>query len=203
MQLPFEVNDPNAKKFIAYWEGLRVSTDLPVWDGLDAERAIPDLMRNIATIEIREPRVLYMRHAGSAFREHYGFEISGKDILQYTRPEDADERYHRFQTMMMQPCGALFQAPILGSHNISVIGDVLWLPVLDKETGKIFAATFHSLSGRKVYVERPSSTMPLATKFAYIDVGFGAPPPPKMPRAKIDVKAAIARRFNALRDLIT
>jgi hypothetical protein len=204
MQLPFEVDDRHVLRFIAYWESLHVSPpDLPVWDMGAVQRVLPDLLPNIAVIEVRDPQTLFIHRAGKAFRDHYGFEITGTDLLRYTQPEDIAERYRRFHTMAATPCGALFQAPVLGAYNISIIGDVIWLPVREQASGKILLVTLHGLGGQKVYDERPASIMPLARKFAFVDIGFGAPPPPKAPGTWSTVKAAITRHLHTLLALVT
>ena len=200
MQLPVEVDDQRVYRFIAYWESLRTSSDLPVWDVAAARHSIPDLMPCIAAIEVRDPPSLYVRHAGNAYFEHYGYEISGTDLLQYTLPDDKAERFRRFQIIATQPCGMLFVAPVLGSHNISVIGDVIWLPMRDQNSNEIVLVTLHGLSGPKVYDERPHSIMPLAEKFAFVDIGFGAPPPPGY---WATVKTAVTRKINTFRALLS
>lgn len=203
MQLPFEVDDQRVYRFIAFWESLRVTTDLPVWDPDVVRRSIPDLLPYIAIIEVRDPPALYIHAAGQAFREHYDYEITGTDLLQYTRAEDVAERFNRFRTMASQPCGFLFVAPVLGSYNISVIGDVIWLPVREQTSGQILLVTLHGMSGPKVYDERPETIMPLAEKFAYVDIGFGAPAPPGHPGLRTRVKTAIMRQIRAVRALIS
>ncbi|MDO8289339.1 MAG: PAS domain-containing protein [Parvibaculum sp.] len=203
MHLPFEVDDRLALEFIAYWEGLRTSTELPVWDSAAVQIAIPELLPNIIAIEVREPKTLYVRQAGSAFRDHYGFEISGTDLLTYTQPKDVDERYRRFHAATAQPCAALGQAPIIGSHNIMIICDLVWLPVREAGTGKTLLITLHGLGGRKIYNEQSASVMPMARKFAFVDIGFGIPSPPEAPGRWISVKGAITRHLTSLRALMS
>lgn len=203
MQLPYEVKDQRVYRFIAYWESLRTSSDLPVWDYAVAQRSIPELLTCIATAEVRDPPEIHIIHAGKAFREHYGYEITGTDLLQYTRPEDLVERIRRFQILASRPCGMLFIAPVLGSHNISVIGEVIWLPFRDAISDKIVLVTLHGLKGQKVYDERPHSVMPLARKFAFVDVGFGAPAPHDNAGYWASVKTAITHPISALRALMS
>ncbi|MGV8997015.1 MAG: hypothetical protein ACOH12_08730 [Parvibaculaceae bacterium] len=198
MQLPFKIDDPHIQRFIAYWESQRHSADLPVWDGIAAERAMPDLTPSMATIEVREPKILYVRHAGINYRNHYGYEISGTDLLQYTRPEDLDERFRRFHILATQPCAAFFRAPVAGSHNITIVGDAMWLPFREQGSGKVLLVTCHSLDGERIYVERSPAIMPMAPAFHFIDVGFGAPSLPATSPNDDGLKAKVTRRLKAL-----
>ena len=106
-------------------------------------------------------------------------DLRGSNLLDFTRPEDREERLRRTRPVNKYPCGMLSQGDMVRKRGGVNTYTSLALPVrveLGKTPSKAYLAIDDN-AGVFVSDKDPIYIIPLAKTVIYIDLGFGAPPP--------------------------
>lgn len=162
-----------------YWTSLRQPGHLPRRSQVDPG-AIRSLLPFLYIIEVRDTGV-FIRLAGTALRQLYGIEMTGRNMLDLVAPEHRPARHWRTLRAAGHPCGTCY----VRRHRYpsGAVDDVesLFLPLtLDDAPDTLRARQFigiaASLSGRRWIAEEAGRTLLTPHAFHFVDAGFGIPP---------------------------
>jgi hypothetical protein len=147
-------------------------------------RTIPTLMRAIMMVDVASPIALPIRYAGGAARDYVGFEATGMDLLDLTESASRELRFTRFQRQVSHPCGSQALTPLRTSRGAMVLNDAIWLPYRRRSSGDVVLIGYLGLRLQRLSEGNVDPVMPLAQRFAYVDLGHGLPDPSLDPSAE-------------------
>lgn len=175
-RLPLGASEPAISAFLDHWTRVRGTADLPVWDAVEAMRAIPRLIPWISLFEVRTPPALHLRVAGSAMGEFVGMEMTGRDLLDVTPPELRALRYAHMAAIVGTPCGGQATFKMRGRSGLVAGGELLVLPARHRGSGAVVGVMLVTLNSEREAGADTDPTFPMADKVGYVDIGFGLPP---------------------------
>jgi hypothetical protein len=169
-----------------YWTSLRPDGALPHRAQIDPG-AILALLPCLYLIELREDDTIFVRLAGTALRQLYGFEMTGRDVVTLGQAEHQETRRWRYLAAAYHPCAIWF----LRNHHYAsgAVDEVesLFLPLTTNATGVLPARRFigiaASRSQQRWIAESEPSRLTTPHDFRFLDVGFGQPPSVHPPSA--------------------
>jgi hypothetical protein len=175
-RLPLGSSEPSVSAFLAHWARVGGAAELPVWDAVDAMRAIPKLIPWMVMLEVRTPPELRLRVAGSAMGDFVGMELTGRDLLELTSPELRALRHGHMAAIVGTPCGAQATFKVRGRSGLVASGEMLILPARNRGSGEVVALMLVAFNAEREVGADTDPVFPMADKVAYIDLGFGLPP---------------------------
>jgi hypothetical protein len=156
------------------WRGERV---LPRRADLDL-RAIRHLLPTVMLFEVPTPDMMLVRVAGTGLREHFGFELTGRNYIELAPPEQRATRRHRTWASIRTPCGSR----LVREHKLTggrvTLAEVVSLPFDGDGPDAPRLLLSHVAPYANRYdpnVEPAVETFGIAGDFTFLDLGVGVP----------------------------
>ena len=162
-----------------YWNALRPPGGLPRRAQVDPGAILP-LLPSLYILGVADTGVI-VRLAGTALRQLYGLEMTGRNMLDVVAPEQRAARLWRTRHAADHPCGMY----LLRSHRYAsgAIDNVesIFLPLIvegpaDGLQAQQFIGIAASKSDRRWIAEEERGALMTPHVFRFLDVGFGIPP---------------------------
>jgi hypothetical protein len=162
-----------------YWSALRPPGGLPRRAQVDPG-AIPLLLPSLYILGVTDAGVI-IRLAGTALRQLYGIEMTGRNMLDGVAPEHRAARLWRTLHAADHPCGMY----LLRSHRYASGAtdnvESIFLPLIVKEPADAlraqqFIGIAASKSDRRWIAGEERGALMTPHVFRFLDVGFGTPP---------------------------
>lgn len=173
--------DPSSRLFIEAWLDWRGERRLiPPRAEIDIAD-IKMLLGRVLLFELLGPDDIRVKVAGSQLRDHTEVETTGRNLAEFTQPEQWPLRRYRLMTMAHRPCGSV--TLIHGrpdSRNEGAAFEVVTLPLVPDHPAKpplliSNVAVIASSDGPDSELKPAPSTLPLAEDFRFLDLGAGVP----------------------------
>jgi hypothetical protein len=156
------------------WRGDRL---LPRRADLDL-CAIRLLLPTVMLFEVPKPDLMLVRVAGTGLREHFGFELTGRNYIQLAPPAQRATRQHRVWNSVRRPCGSrLVREHRLPGGKVT-LAEVVSLPFDgdDPEAPRLLLSHVAPYSNRYEPNAEPAvETFGIAGDFTFLDLGHGVP----------------------------
>ena len=159
------------------WIVTRGPSLLPRRSAIDI-RAFRGILPNIAMLEVRNPDLVLVRLAGTAYRDIFGFEPTWENLLDITPASIRRLRSYRYHMGVSQPCGAVAELSFAYSTEATDAFEFLSLPLAPDLPGQapLVICAIESLLGRR-WKRRESAQVVggPADNFRFLDIGAGVP----------------------------
>ena len=161
------------RQFRAIWQAARAARMVPDLAGL-APAALKDILPYIALFERTDPSVVMIRLAGTAYRDIFGFEPTGRNLIELTPPPFRRHRAFFFEAANHCVCGALLELSVTFPTGIPGQYEVMMLPVDDAGIQK-FLVAIAATHGQQWQNGPPNLIVNPPLAFQFVDVGAGTP----------------------------
>ncbi len=177
MPLSVTLKSETNLRFLSYWDDLRGDRLMPARSELDPA-SIKPILPFLAIGEFRTPSELIVRLAGTALRDMLGVELTGRNLLDISAPEDRRERGWRFWQTATHPCGSFYRMPLTFAHGASGWHEGLSLPIkADRADGPpMLVGIFGPMAGSHWLNASQVAPIDLAPSFEFFEIGAGLPP---------------------------
>ncbi len=165
------------RTLLAVWLAARGNRMVPRRAEVDPA-AFRSMLRHIGITVCSRPGLVEVRLAGTGYREIFGFELTGRNLIDLTPPPLQRLRAYRGYACALQPCGALFEIALPVSAKISDMFEVLSLPIEanDNRESGMAMWSIQSIRGQRWMNKSPSGIVEgPSDKFQFIDLGAGVP----------------------------
>jgi hypothetical protein len=161
---------------LAYWDQLRGDRVTPKRGEIDPG-AIKSALPFIYILESVSHREIRFRLAGTALRDLFGFELSGRNHIDLAPLTHRRLRSYRMWTHMHHPCGAYYSRRVPFSTGIREFCHGILLPLApDRPGGPALAIAIEVPEAGPRWLNPAASALLQAVEdFAYFDVGAGVP----------------------------
>jgi len=165
------------------WLGWRRGNLLPTRAAIDPGDLKP-ILPLIGLLEVSARDVATFRLAGSQLRDVFGFDPTGRNVVDLVRNQFRVQRAYRLYLPATQPCGYLGQNKFTYSAGIPDTFESIGLPVASDSAGgaPLVIFTLDSILGRRWKKETGSIIDMTTDRFQFLDIGAGLPasidPPP-------------------------
>jgi len=159
------------------WRGQRVlprKADMELKD-------VAEFLPWISLMEVVNADLVRMRVAGTALRQIYGADITGRNIKDITAPGDWPERSRRYRSVVTQPCGTFYHRRDTLPDGRIVSYEGIALPVDADATGQVrqMINIYSPLQEQyTLETQRGDRVLPMPTSFHFVDIGAGVPDGP-------------------------
>lgn len=164
------------RQLIDAWLGWRGDRLLP----LKAEADLRDIARIlpwVGLLEVLSPDHVRMRVAGTALREVYGVEMTGRNLKEISAPETWRVRSARCVELVTRPCGSRYVRHDVLPDGKQVLYETVSLPLDVDAAGSCRHAIFCIAALEQSFAVTPPSgprLVPLPLEFDFIDIGARA-----------------------------
>jgi len=175
MTVAVTLKSETCRTLLEAWLAARGDRLLPRRADLDPVM-LKSIMPNISIFEIREPGVVMVRLAGTHYREIFGFEPTGRNLIDLTPEQFRRVRAYRLRLAANWPCAGRGEINVrFGSQTFDTF-EFLTLP-LDADSTRMLISATASVSGRR-WQNAPSRDLIEASSedSQYVDIGAGLPP---------------------------
>ncbi|HVJ51911.1 MAG TPA: PAS domain-containing protein [Aliidongia sp.] len=161
---------------LTYWDGLRGDRIRPERREIDPG-AIKSILPFIYILEAASHGEVRFRLAGTALRDLFGFELSGRNHIELAPPAHRRLRSYRMWTHMHHPCGACYSRRVPFSTGIREFCHGILLPLAsDHADGPPLAIAIEVPEAGPRWLNPAASALLQAVEdFAYFDIGAGVP----------------------------
>ncbi len=151
--------------------------DVPLRSALRPETMAP-ILSSFVILEVEGPGVVRFRLAGTREVGRYGFEVTGRNYIDFVPPARQEAAFKAFRAMDRLPCGMYALIRSRSAAGRLSLNEALGFPFRSDSTGRIHLV-FQS-NDVEVDPSRDLAADPLAAHATvldrrFIDVGFGAP----------------------------
>jgi hypothetical protein len=185
---------PGFPEFFAYWRELPKKDHVPDWDIIPAAKRFPRLVQHLFLVEVRDGPALPIRLAGSAFRDRFGVELTGRDLLDMTLEAQRPLRYARYRAVVDWPCGIQNFGRVTGPSGVPVTYGSLLLPVRRAGSDQRLALGLLVETPGARPSERAPTNVPLPERTVFVDIGAGVPDFDPQPETDAAADATLASR---------
>jgi hypothetical protein len=126
---------PINAKYFEHWMSLEKNGLLPNASSFYPEE-VPDLLPYFAVYELLSEDHIYIRLAGTAMVDRFGFEITGKNYLDLVAPERRANASAAFWTLANQPCGMRVIIQHVLTNGLRTQIEALGMPMRNDRGGK-------------------------------------------------------------------
>jgi len=167
------------RDLVEYWAGLCPPGTLPRRSQVDPGAILP-LLPYLYILGVADDGVT-IRLAGTALRQLYGLEMTGRDMLDLVPPEHRAARRWRVACAARHPCGMSYIRTHRYPSGATDDLETIFLPLAGEDPAdglraRQFIGIAASTSDRRwIADEEPGTLMP-PHAFQFLDVGFGIPP---------------------------
>jgi hypothetical protein len=159
-----------------HWSEIRGDALLPSRAGIDPGR-LRSILPYLQIVEVVSPSLIRCTLSGTALRDIFGFELTGRNLIDLTPPEQRRQRGWRYWIGAAQPCGCLFGGKLrfLSGALAPYLGLVLPLRP-SQEGGAMLAISAIALVADRGWInERSQPELNLAGYVSFLDIGAGMP----------------------------
>lgn len=168
---------PMARRLADYWLSLPSRDLIPPRSALDPV-AIPDLLPYLMLWEINAVEDAKWRLVGSAIRDWFGFELTGKPVLDIHAAGSRPRAVAAGAAMAAQPCGSWGLMALRSPRNYDFLVEILCLPLRDAEGGAtLFVNSMERVQDRNFF-DSIAAAGARAINFVahrFVDIGAGLP----------------------------
>lgn len=162
-----------------YWCALRPPGRLPLRSQIDPG-AIRPLLPRLYILERQDDGTVTVRLAGTALRQLYGLEMTGRDMLDLVPPQHHPTRRWRVAAAAAQPCGMLYVRQHRYTSGALDEVESIFLPLAVEDEppeapARQFIGLAASQSGRRWIAEEERGTLLPPHRFRFLDLGYGVP----------------------------
>ncbi|MDP6345024.1 MAG: PAS domain-containing protein [Alphaproteobacteria bacterium] len=196
MQLPSQLRTDACQALAGAWQNWRGDDLVPQRTQVRIED-IKSWLPNIVVLELRSRREVIFRLAGTRIVESLGVELTGRNYLEFSHPEERATRAERMHQLGQWPCGAHIQMSVTFVSGRSVPSEALTLPVRPAGRGQpiqLFAMIMALEDTTSQWPAADSRHFPTADEGCFVDIGAGAPKLDGWTTATLDPAAATASR---------
>ncbi|MFM2044499.1 MAG: hypothetical protein RLY86_3075 [Pseudomonadota bacterium] len=178
MEMP-DFRSPRSHQYAQYYLSLLGPGRLPQRSAFDvtSQRRIID---SFVILEREAPGLVRFRLAGTLERRRYGFEVTGRNYLDFV-PEDRREGAEAaFRHMAEHPCGMHAMIVSRTLYGRTTMNEALGFPFRADHSGAIhliFQSNDLEFDERRQLEGDPLSLHQQVSSRRYIDIGFGVPDP--------------------------
>lgn len=159
-----------------HWSDIRGDALVPPRADLDPAR-LRSILPCLRILEIVSPGMIRCKLSGTALRDLFGFDPTGRNLLELTPPAQRRERAWRYWTGATQPCGSVFGGRLrfLSGAMAPYLG--LALPLRPAQEGgpMLVVSAIAPVADRGWINERSEQELYLAADFTFVDIGAGVP----------------------------
>lgn len=123
-----DIIHPRARAFGAYWMSLPKRDFLPDRDQIDLLQ-LKEILPSFVILQYESPAMVRFRLAGTDEVRRYGFEITGRNYLDFVPEERRAQAVQTFQTMLNHPCGTRNLIETVTSSGRIVVNEAIGYPV--------------------------------------------------------------------------
>lgn len=177
---------PACSQLLAAWNEARGDDLLPARKAL-RPALIASILTNTYILEYRSPLEVVFTLVGSAISDGLGYEMTGRNHIEFVAEEERPYRSARWKLMAETPCGQYGRGRIPTQSGVVVPYDNIVLPMRASAEGKLhFIGVIEAAPELQPLIERNPTRPPFQQnlEFAPIDIGAGAPEMPVRPKAK-------------------
>ena len=168
---------PRARIFGDYWRSLPKRDFLPDRDQIDLAQ-LKDILSSFVILQYESPSVVRFRLAGTEEVKRYGFEVTGRNYLDYVPDERRSAAAKAFETMLSHPCGSWNLIETVTSSGRVVLNEAIGYPIRGID-GRADQLLFQSndVEGKLKPYQRKDvvATHRQVLERRYIDIGAGLP----------------------------
>lgn len=166
-----------SRTFASLYAGLVRPGLLPLRSAMRPEDLCA-ILSTFVILEVEGPGVVRFRLAGTREVERYGFEVTGRNYVDFVPRARREAAFAAFRTMDGTPCGMYALIRSQSASGRQSVNEALGFPFRSDRTGRVHLV-FQS-NDVEVDPRRDGTTDPLAAHDSvldrrFIDVGFGAP----------------------------
>lgn len=166
-------------QFERQWATLRNGDELvplySAFDPLDFAEYLSLLV--IAEIDL-EKQTMPIRLAGNTIRDFVGFELTGKDFLDYDNSENSEISWRHRMSYHDCPCGRFELVDVRYGSGLYMECALTILPLAGNNHERMIVILAEPLAPQAFIPEKETATVAEAAKFGdYIDIGAGVLPP--------------------------
>jgi hypothetical protein len=157
------------------WRGDRLMPQRSDVDPLQLKSILP----HIVIVEIRAQDLAIVRLAGTAYREMFGLELTGRNIIDLASGEERRIGAYRNFSAAAWPCGRHAELSYMYSKGLADTFEFLSLPMEADRPGepRMLINAMQSVLGRRWLNEPVLSIAGEPGDFTrYLDIGAGVPP---------------------------
>ncbi len=164
-----------AANFADYWASLPRRDLVPARADFDPI-AVPRLLPTFVIHELIAPDDIRIRLAGTAIREHYGVEITGRNYLDFVPEERRAMASRAIHLVCERPCGMLARITSSTESGALMINESLALPLRD-DAGRCRLVYYQSNTRPQVAREPGDDPLRLheTVRRRFYDIGAGVP----------------------------
>ena len=162
-----------------YWRALpQLGGRLPLRAQIDPG-ALRTLLPYLQIMERLDAGTVVMRLAGTALRQLYGMEMTGRDMLDLVPPSHRPTRRWRVATAAAHPCGMVYSREQRYPSGAVDEVETLFLPLAvagdpPEAPARQFIGLAASKSGRR-WIAEEHGTLLAPHDFRFVDIGYGIP----------------------------
>ena len=119
---------PRGRAFGAYWMCLPKRDFLPDRDQIDLAQ-LKEILPSFVILQYESPSMVRFRLAGTDEVKRYGFEVTGRNYLDFVPDERKAEALQTFETMLRHPCGSRNLIETVTSSGRIVINEAIGYPM--------------------------------------------------------------------------
>ena len=170
----------NILKFLEVWQRWRGERPIPTRDDVRPEM-LGASITGITVFEVKSPDQIFYRKPCSLLDDLRRPGVTGKNYIDMAPPEQRQIRISRLNNVLNLPCGGLGWIKSVLSDGVSMDTQTLLLPVAGNgptDHGFIYVGA-DVISDKTWSRDARFETAPVATRFEYVDIGFGLPDDPR------------------------
>jgi hypothetical protein len=133
---------PRTRIFNEYWQSLPKRNFLPDRDQIDLTQ-LKDILPSFVILQYESPVMVRFRLAGTEEVQRYGFEVTGRNYLDFVPDHRKQEAVSTFKTMLKQPCGSLHLIETVTSLGRVICNEAIGYPMRGSD-GKADQLLFQS-----------------------------------------------------------
>ena len=159
-----------------HWTEIRGDALVAPRAGIDPGR-LRSILPYLQIVEVASPSLIRCKLSGTALRDLFGFDLTGRNLIDLTPPDQRRRRGWRYWIGTTQPCGCLFGGKLrfLSGALAPYLGLVLPLRP-SQEDGPMLAISAIALIRDYGWInERSQPELNLAEYVSFLDIGAGVP----------------------------
>ena len=170
---------PPSRRFLTLWDGWRGSQLLPRRRQLDTA-SLGDLLPRCLLLDIRSRERIEICFAGTVIRGILGAELTGRNYLDLTEPENRARRAALLFAEAAQPCAAVIYYWLRDEEGGMLPVEVVSAPLLADDTAAaqatLILACASPLAAAESGQEVDTASYAEGDGLRFIDIGAGIPP---------------------------
>jgi PAS domain len=159
-----------------HWSEIRGDALVPPRAAIDPAR-LRSILPYLQIVEVVRPSLIRCKLSGTALRDLFGFELTGRNMIDLTPPDQRRRRGWRYSVGALQPCGCLFGGKLrfLSGALAPYLGLVLPLRPSQKDGSMLAISAIALIRGQGWINDRSEPALNLAEYVSFLDIGAGVP----------------------------